>query len=137
MPARTLPRMPRRRKTEPPPLHELESEVMEAIWRKGPSTVRMVLTQLNRGPKQRAYTTVMTIMARLDRKGLLTRERHGKSDVYAPVMDRDEYMDARAEAEVGALVDQYGDLALSHFARRVGRLDSARLKKLRDAAGRG
>ena len=135
----TLPRMARRRRTEPPPpppLHELEAEVMEEMWRNGPATVRTVLEQLNRGPKQRAYTTVMTIMARLDRKGLLTRERHGKTDVYAPVMDRDAYMDARAEAEVGALVDQYGDLALSHFARRVGRLDATRLKKLRDLSRR-
>lgn len=110
---------------------------MEEIWRHGPATVRTVLAQLNHGPKQRAYTTVMTIMARLDRKGLLARERHGRSDLYAPLMSRDQYMDARAEAEVGALVDQYGELALSHFARRVGPLDAARLTQLREVSDRG
>jgi hypothetical protein len=62
----------------PPPLHELESEVMEEMWRRETATVREVLEVLNRGRKKRAYTTVMTIMRRLDRKGLLTRERSGR-----------------------------------------------------------
>ncbi len=44
---------------------------MEEMWNRGSATVREVLDALNRGPKQRAYTTIMTIMARLDRKGLL------------------------------------------------------------------
>lgn len=123
--------MPRARKEPPPPLHELEDEVMEQMWDRGSATVREVLEALNGGPKQRAYTTIMTIMARLDRKGLLTRERRGKTDLYSTVMSREAYRDARAEAEVKAVVDEYGELAITHFSDRMAKLDSKRLRALR------
>lgn len=124
-----------RRKAPPPPLHELESEVMEEMWRRGGAgTVRDVLDALNRGRKQRAYTTIMTIMARLDRKALLTRRRSGKADLYSVVMSRDEYRQARAEAEVDALVDEFGDLALVHFAQQMDELDPKRQRALRRLA---
>lgn len=122
--------------TVPPALHELEAQVMEEVWRRGEATVRDVLAELNRGPKQRAYTTVMTIMARLDTKGLLTRERRGKKDVYSPVMDREDYLDARAQAEVEAMVAEFGDVALAHFAEQVQNLDAKRLRELRKLARR-
>ena len=109
---------------------------MEEMWRRETATVREVLVALNRGRKQRAYTTVMTIMRRLDRKGLLTRERHGKTDVYTIVMGREEYREARAEAEVAALVKEFGDLALVQFSEQMGRLDPKRLRALRRMAGR-
>lgn len=113
-------------------LHELESEVMEEIWRRGETTVRDVLTALNASAdKERAYTTVMTTMARLHRKGLLRRRRQGKSDVYSPVFARQHYLDVRARAEVGALVEQYGEVALMHFARQVERLGPDRREQLR------
>jgi len=121
--------------TAPPALHELETEVMEEIWRRGEATVRDVQEALNaRGDKTRAYTTLLTVMTRLDGKGLLVRRRAGRLDVYAPVMAREAYLQARAEAEVAALVADYGDLALAHFARQIGRLDAERLETLRRLA---
>jgi BlaI family transcriptional regulator, penicillinase repressor len=123
----------------PPPLHELEAEVMEQLWRSGPgeSSVRAVMEALNAGREQdRAYTTYMTILSRLHKKGVLTRRREGKTDYYAPVFDRDEYRARRAGAEVASLVDQYGDVALSHFARQVAQLDPKRRRAL-ERLGRG
>lgn len=108
---------------------------MEEVWRRGEATVRDVLTALNTGARERAYTTVMTIMARLDRKGLLTRSRRGRSDLYEPVMSREDYLDARAAGQVEALVDEFGDVALAHFAEQVGRLDRKQLRQLRRLAG--
>ena|SRR3989442_245858 len=107
---------------------------MAEVWSQEEATVRDVLEALNKGRKQRAYTTIMTILSRLYRKGLLVRERAGKTDVYSPVMTREAYLDARAEAEAQALVDQFGDLALAKFAGQLGRLDSARRRKLRQLA---
>jgi predicted transcriptional regulator len=52
--------------------------------------------------KQRAYTTIMTIMRRLDSKGLLTRERDHKTHLYSAAMSREDYLEARARAEGGA-----------------------------------
>lgn len=109
---------------------------MEEVWRRRQATVREVLTSLNRGTRKRAYTTVMTIMSRLYRKGLMTRAREGKTDLYKPAMSREEYMDARAEAEVEALVDEFGDVALAHFAEQVEKLNPEQLRALRELAGR-
>lgn len=122
----------------PPPLHELEAEVMEELWRAGEAPVRAVMDALNAGAgKERAYTTYMTIMARLHRKGLLARRREGKTDFYAPHYTRDEYLALRARAEVDDLVSEYGDVALSQFARRVAQLDPARRRALERLARDG
>ena len=119
----------------PPQLHELESEVMEEIWARGESSVREVMDALNaRTSKPRAYTTYMTIMARLHGKGVLNRRREGKTDFYAPKLDREQFMASRAAAEVEGLVAQYGDVALSHFARQVAQLDPARRRALQRLA---
>src|SRR3954451_3173024 len=121
-----------------PPLHPLEAEVMEELWARSEATVGDVRAALNaRGGKVRAYTTLLTVMTRLDAKGLLVRRRAGRLDVYAPALSRDAYLQARAESEVAALVEDFGDLALAHFARHVGRLDAERLETLRRLAAGG
>jgi predicted transcriptional regulator len=119
----------------PPPLHELEAEVMEELWSSGEAPVRAVMEALNkRTRKKRAYTTYMTIMARLHKKGMLVRRREGKTDFYSPSQSREEYMAVRARAEVEDLVAQYGDVALSNFAHQMAELDPARRRALQRLA---
>lgn len=108
---------------------------MEEVWSQREATVRTVMDALNkRASKPRAYTTYMTIMARLHKKGVLDRHREGKTDLYTPMLDRDEFMALRAGAEVEGLVAQYGEVALSHFARQVASLDPARRRALQRLA---
>src|SRR3954447_14487565 len=103
----------------PPALHELEAEIMEEVWRRGECSVREVLDALNaRNDTPRAYTTVMTVMHRLDHKGLLRRERRGRSDVYVTTLTRDYYARARASGEGRAIAHQEGDLPPAPLARR-------------------
>jgi len=120
----------------PPALHELEAEVMDEAWRhQDEVSVRAVMDALNaRAKKPRAYTTYMTIMARLHSKGLLTRRREGRTDLYQPVNSREEYADLRAQAGVDSLVEQYGEVALSHFARQMAQLDPDRRRQLQRLA---
>lgn len=121
----------------PPALHELESEVMELMWELGESNVRTVLDELNRrSDKERKYTTVMTIMVRLDTKRLLSRRREGRADLYQPRHTREQYLEARAQADVGALVEHYGEAALVHFSRQMDQLDPRRRQQLRRLARR-
>jgi predicted transcriptional regulator len=129
--------MPRSSKRVPPALHELEAEVMDEVWRRQQVTVREVLESLNRGSRERAYTTIMTVMSRLDAKGLLRRRREGKTDVYRPRMSRDEYLEARARAQIEGLVADYGDVALAHFARQLDSLDAERRERLRRVVEEG
>jgi predicted transcriptional regulator len=134
--------MAKRSRSKPPPaLYELEAEIMEEIWRRqeaGESelevSVREVLEALNRGPKERAYTTVMTVMIRLDSKGLLKRRRRGKTDIYRVLVGRERYLSERARVEVGALLERYGDIAVAQFASQAGSLDAKRLRELRAMA---
>jgi predicted transcriptional regulator len=119
----------------PPPLHELEAEVMDELWARGEASVREVMEALNAdAPKQRAYTTYMTIMARLDAKGLLQRRRDGKTDFYTAVYAREQYAELRAQAEVESVVDQFGDLAFAHIARQMAQLDPQRRRALQRLA---
>lgn len=132
--------MPQARQHDVPPrLHELESEIMEEVWRQGETTVRLVMEALNSKAKpQRAYTTYMTVMRRLDEKGLLERTRRGRHDAYVPRVTREEYLQQRAGAEVRGLIDEYGDVALAHFAQTLSTLDPARRRQLRRLAdGKG
>lgn len=120
----------------PPELHELEAEVMEDVWnREDEVAVREVMEALNRRAKKpRAYTTYMTILSRLHAKGLVLRRRDGKTDLYRSAHTREEYADLRAQAGVDSLVEQYGDAALSHFARQMARLDPDRRRRLQRLA---
>ena len=71
------------------PLGELELAVMEAIWSRDVATVKDVgLALEDRGL---AYTTLMTTMDRLFKKGLLEREKHSHSFLYRAAMDRATY----------------------------------------------
>lgn len=128
--------MPVDARTVPPSLYELEAEVMEILWANGESNIRLALEQLNeRSSKARKYTTVMTTMVRLVKKGLLVRRRDGRTDFYKPAMSRAEYFEARAAVEVDALVETYGDAALVLFARRINDLDAERALSRGGAAG--
>lgn len=104
-------------------------EVIGADYEAG---VRDVLVGMNEHSKQRAYTTVATTMIRLADKGLLTRRRRGNMDIYRIAVGRDDYASRRAQAEVSALLERYGEFAVAHFARTVGPVDARRLRELRE-----
>ena len=104
---------------------------MEEVWSHPDATVRDVMRAVNAESKrERAYTTFMTVLVRLHGKGLLERRQEGNVYHYTAAISRDEYALSRAQADVSALVEQHGDLALSEFARRVAGLDPERRAEL-------
>ena len=122
--------------TTPPPIPDLERLVLEEIWRQGTATVRSVRDALNaaEGQPERAYTTFLTIFQRLDAKGLVLRSRDGRTDHFSAALSREAYLGARAEIETSELLEQYGELALVQFARRMAALDPERRDALRRLA---
>lgn len=96
---------------------QLEAVVMDRLWDHGePMTVRQVLELLQRD-REIAYTTVMTVMERLYRKQLLTREEHGRAFLYQPASSRADYT---AHVMAQALSDSTDKTAaLVHFAEHV------------------
>jgi predicted transcriptional regulator len=104
---------------------ELEAAIMDCLWaRTEPASVRDVLGELHTG-KQLAYTTVLTVLDNLHRKGVVTREMSGRAWLYQPAYSRDEHT-ARMLREVLA---NSGDrqAALMHF---VAELDSDAVAEL-------
>ena len=69
----------------PPPL---ELECLKCLWLLGEGNVHDVRRAL--GPSRRlAYTTVMTVLDRLARRGAITRRKQGRAFVYSPLLARD------------------------------------------------
>ena len=109
-------------------LGPLEAEVMRVAWTAAePVSVRTVLAKLNDGrTPPLAYTTVMTVMARLAEKEILRRTMNGRGYVYEAAMP-----DAAAIA-VRNLVRDFGDAAIAGFVDEA-RADPqlrARLRRL-------
>jgi predicted transcriptional regulator len=105
---------------------DLEAVIMEMVWdHDSPVTVRDLLGEL-RQERAIAYTTVMSTMDNLHRKGWLTRAKDGKAYRYIATASREEYS-ARLMAE--ALADG-GDTeaVLSHFVAQIDGEESELLR---------
>ncbi len=122
-----------RRRGEDKFLGSLESQVMDRVWSRGRVTVRDVVAELS-GKRQLAYTTVMTIMTRLHAKGLLRREREGKTYVYTPALTREEFRTRLSRDIVRGLVAEFGDVALAQFVAALDRVDEQHLRSLQRLA---
>lgn len=66
-------------------LPPLELECLKALWARGRGTVREVRERLY-PERPLAYTTIMTVMGRLARKGLVEREKRGRAHLYRPAV---------------------------------------------------
>lgn len=103
------------------PLGELEQRVMDALWGASePMSVRAVLDVLLT-EKQLAYTTVMTVLDRLAKKDIVTRERRGRQWIYTAATDRASLIADQVEELLGA-DGQARRAVLVELARRLPEL---------------
>jgi predicted transcriptional regulator len=109
-------------------LGELQTEVMEILWREPELSVNEVETRLQRR-RDIAHTTVLTTLDRMHRSGYLTREKQGKAFVYAPRYTKEEFERGMAQEVIGALLNQFHEPALSAFVDLIGD-DTERLDRL-------
>jgi predicted transcriptional regulator len=110
---------------------DLEAMIMDRFWaRGGPTTVREVLTDLS-AQREFAYTTVLTVVDNLYKKGWLRRERDGKAFRYIPVASRGDY-GARLMRDA---LDESGDPAeaLTRFVGQITAGEAAALRAALDA----
>ena len=73
-----------RDKTRP---SDLELQVLSVLWEAGEATVRQIRRDLPDG-KPRAYTTVLSVLQGMERKGLVGHSRRGMAYVYHPAVQR-------------------------------------------------
>lgn len=111
-------------------LGELEQRVMEVLWEAAPLPVREVQRRLGRG--RLAYTTVMTTLDRLYKKGLLAREKVRLAYLYRPALDRAEYQRRVVEAALAPLLEQGPGPVLAAFVDVAAGADEQNLRQLEE-----
>src|ERR1700758_3384079 len=111
---------------------ELEAVIMDRLWERGrPVLVREMVDDL-REDRALAYTTVMTVMDNLYRKGWLRRERDGRAWRYEPTGSRAGYTPALMNDALATSADRR--TALAHFALQMSPHDAALLREALDQA---
>ena len=111
-------------------LGALELELMEFLWSRGESSVREVVRQLSR---PLAYTTVMTTLDRLFKKGLLDRHKSDRAFLYSPHLSRQEWERQCAGSLVAGFLSGPSpsrELLLSCLLDAVGEHDARLLDEL-------
>src|SRR5690349_19728440 len=111
-------------------LGPLEILVMETLWRHGEANVRDVAERIER---PLAYTTVMTTLDRLYKKGLLDRRKEQRAFYYAPRQSRAEWEQKRAGDLVAGFLssaEPARDLLISCLVEAVGQHDETLLDEL-------
>jgi BlaI family transcriptional regulator, penicillinase repressor len=66
---------------------QVELQVLAILWQRGPLSVHDVRRALSSG-KSRAYTTVLTVMQNMEKKGLVDHTQQGQANIYRPVVKR-------------------------------------------------
>jgi predicted transcriptional regulator len=111
-------------------LGRLESDLMQILWSRGECNVRDVVQQLDR---PLAYTTVMTTLDRLYKKGLLDRRMPDRAFLYSARLSRQGWERLRAENILAGFLDgphASRELLLSSFLDAVGEHDAVLLDEL-------
>jgi predicted transcriptional regulator len=116
------------------PLSDAETDVMKALWAHGPGTVRQVNEILRKQGKRWAYTTVLTLLQRLQAKGCVTSDTAGVAHVFRAAASRDEVLNDRLNDLAQQLCDGTATplvLALMK-GNRFSPEEIARLRRLLD-----
>ena len=112
-------------------LFDRELEVMEILWQGGSATVAEVRAAL---PEKMAYTTVLTVLRRLEKKGYVTHEEDGQAHRYLPAIGPEAARESALERLVRRLFGGSKELLLTHLvsSRSFSPEERRRLRELVD-----
>ncbi len=116
--------------TEPMILGPLEWQVLEIVWEMKECSVREVVRRL---PEGRAYTTVMTTLARLHQKGILSCNKVNRKYLYSPRLSCQELKDSVIRHHIVRLLEittTSQELLISFLLEELCRRDSTLLEKI-------
>jgi BlaI family transcriptional regulator, penicillinase repressor len=110
---------------------DLELEILKVIWERGEATVREVFQDLLKQRKI-AYTTVLTMMGILERKGHLTKRPGARAYVYTPAVPQDEMVKNMVDEFVDRVFNGSAQPLLVHLVgdRRLDPRELAEVEKL-------
>jgi len=86
-------------------LGSAEFEVLKALWDQNPAPVRTVMNTLHTRGRKVAYTTVQTMLTRLEQKGFVTSDKSGLAYAYRPTVTRERFSRSRLKSLLNQLYD--------------------------------
>lgn len=96
-------------------LSDLEQQAMNYIWDHKECSVRDVVEHLSKNRKI-AYTTVATIVQRLENKSFVVKKEQGKTNFYKAKLGKEAYTKRVADSFIKKFVGSFGDVAIASFA---------------------
>jgi predicted transcriptional regulator len=122
-------------------LGRAQAEIMDVFWHKRSATVPELLEAINKKRARKkgaeiAYTTVLTFVQRLHRRGLLERVPEGRGFRYTPTQTREELLESWTDELIDRLLSDFGEIAVARLDDRLRSLDSERKQTLREARRR-
>ena len=124
-------------------LGTLELEVLKTLWEHGPGNVREVMNRLHTGGRNPAYTTVQTLLTRLEQKRFVTSDKSELAYVYRPSVARDKVTRSKLKSVVKQLFDgaagplvlqlirteKFSSDEIAELHKLIDRLDSKRTRR--------
>jgi BlaI family transcriptional regulator, penicillinase repressor len=108
---------------------ELESEVMNLLWKKGPLRGKELHEAL-RKRKKTAVTTVLTVLDRLSKKGFVKKNRDSGLTIFSPAVTREEFETRVTSELIKSAYEMCPDCAISAFTDIFSKMKSDELDKL-------
>ncbi len=111
-------------------LGELESDIMEIAWHKKDAIAVKDVTGILTKRRPIAYTTIMTIMARLVKKGVLVRHLNGSSYLYKPKVTREQFTARAVHNIFSTTVSTLGEEVVTHFVKEIQKVSPKKRREL-------
>ena len=112
-------------------LGALEAQIMDVIWAGSEAMcVDDVRAELTRRGKDSAYTTIMTTLSRLHKKGLLARDMKGKAYYYTSRVSRKELGTTVTKDVIDGLLATFAEPAMAYFVEALSDTDPRKLDSL-------
>lgn len=112
-------------------LGHVQAEVLETIWKRESATVREALEAMNARRKRKlAYTTVLTVITRLNSRGLLERAPEGRGFRYRPSKSREALLGELSDQLIDRLLGDFGEIGVARLGARLDQLDADRRRRL-------
>ncbi|MCC6501547.1 MAG: BlaI/MecI/CopY family transcriptional regulator [Deltaproteobacteria bacterium] len=123
--------MPRKSRlaTYSSPLGPLELEVMEFLWASGASSGRDVFSGMNSG-RDIALTTVLTVLERLAKKGLVRKEKGASLIAFSPALSKEEFARTVSQDVFKGILGISSSGLLASFVDTLAASDPGELEKL-------
>jgi BlaI family transcriptional regulator, penicillinase repressor len=109
-------------------LYDRELEVMEVLWERGSATVAEVRDALD---EEMAYTTVLTVLRRLEDKSYVSRQEAGRAHRYFPAIERQAARESALQRLTRRLFNGSPELLVTHLVSQK-RLSPTQIRRLRE-----